>query len=110
MAGPGNAFARDENVDIGLRPAICTDKDSFPSFPPWQPAGKLGRVAYGGRQANEAASWRPFGKRGKTERKKIAALGRGDGMDLVNDHAFEVGEEFISMIRSEEEGELFRRR
>ncbi len=58
-----------------------------------QEARQLGRVGDRGREADEAHLRRQGGHAGEAQRQVMAALAGGEGMQLVDDHAFQAGEE-----------------
>ena len=70
--------------------------------------GDLGRVVHGGRKAHAAEAGAERLEAGERQHELVAAFGFGEGVDFVDDHAFEPREGAGGVLVGEEEGEAFR--
>ena len=93
MAGPWNTLFRDQEVNVGARATGGGDSRRAA-----HPGGEMVRVGHGSGKAGQAKVRRPGAKGGEGEGEKIAALGWCDVMNLIDDHAFEVGEELRGAV------------
>jgi hypothetical protein len=109
MAGPGHLALGQQHVDHWRRAARAEHEVDLRAGRPRHPALDHRRIVHRRRKA-DAAHVR--GKRlqpGEVQRQKIAALGRPDRMDLVDDDAGQVSEIEPRPLPGAEQGELFRR-
>ena len=110
MPRPRNSLFRDQDIHIRRDTSLGGQDTYLPrAGANIQPVGQRLRLAHRRRQANEAAGWSPACQRRKAERQEVAALRGRHRMDLVHNHAFEVGKEFLGMIGGKKQRELFRR-
>ena len=74
-----------------------------------QEVGQRRRIGDRGRQADEAHLRRQRRHARQAERQVMAALAGGEGMQLVDDHAFQAGEELRRIGIGEQQRQRFRR-
>ena len=108
MTRPWDAFVGNQNVDVGMN-AACGDDQLWRIASHREPGLQDSRIVHGGRQPNEATRRRPLCQRRQAEIEQITALVRRDGVDFIDDYAFQIGEEFCGMLGSDEQRQLLGR-
>ena len=83
----------------GVRLLVSTDQEG----------GKLGGPRHRRRQANGNEVWRQCAQPGKVEREEIAALGRGERVQLVDDDHAKRAEQAGGIAMRQHQRDLFRR-
>ena len=109
MAAPGNAVLRVDEGDDGRRAGLA-HHDLDRRLAELQKLGQGRRVGDRRRKPDEPHLRRQGGQPRQAERQMVAALGRGEGMQLVDDHAAQVREEPRRVGIGQQQRQRFRRR
>ena len=109
VAAPGQALLGIDDRDLRGRPRLALD-DLHPfAVSQSQVVGQRRRIGDGGRQADEARPRRQRRQSRQAQRQMMAALGRGEGMQLVDHDAAQAGEELLGVGVAEQQRQRFRR-
>ncbi len=74
-----------------------------------EPSLQLGGIAHRGRQPGGAHRRCDAAEPGQVQRQQVAALAGGDGVELVEHHTAQVGEQGVAVGRGQQQRELLRR-
>ena len=107
-AGPGRAFLCFQHGDIRFGAGVGL-QDVAGVGVAGEEAGDGGGVFDGGGEANAAEAGAEGLEAGEGEHELVAAFRLGEGVDFVDDHAFEAGEGSVGVLVGGEEGQAFRR-
>ena len=110
MPAPGQATFRQQDIQHRLRPARADDKAHILGPPG---AGEEGaqrvRMRNRRRQANAPRAWRERAEPREAQRQLVAALGTGQGVDLIHHHCTEATEQRWRIRQGQQQSERFRR-
>ena len=106
VTGPGDPVLRQQNLEPGRRASLAKD-DVVASVR--QPASDAGRIVHGRRQTDAADARRKSPQPRQPQRQQVPSLGSMDGVDFVDDHAFQILEIVARALPGAEQGQLFGR-